>query len=324
MSDFKLLISTHHIAFLRPAGGEEELRIFARSLKEFGVTVDVYGVNSKPLNNYDAVLHFSTHADGLTFIHEVKKTNIKLFLWPNLWWTGKQSVDDVKNSKIFFDLADKIFFKSNAELANNSLYFPISPEKSYLLPAPVEKYFYQINKELGEQFKRLYRLKNYILWIGVIQESKNQLQLIKALKNFYMPIVFIGDTVDIDYFKECERISEDKNIFIPNIPHNSDLLLGAISGCSIYIELSDEPAGLSALEVGVAAKNLLLCDSEWTHEHFHGLAHTIADPFNCNEIYNLVEKITSKPAYSDNLSKMLFKKHGYDAVINRFIEILRL
>lgn len=324
MHNFHLLISTYHGAFLHPAGGEEELKILANSFQELGVTVDMYGPNSKPIDAYDAVLHFGTNLDGLAFVQAVKKANVKLFLWPNLWWSRCPDKDSIDSAQTFFNLADKIFFKSKAEKANNSIFSTIATNKTFYFPAFVSKAFYKINNKLGDQFKKLYGLENYLLWVGVIQESKNQLHLIKALKDFGLPLVFIGGVVDGEYFNECKKYSASKNIFIPNIPHDSDLLLGAISGCSMYVELSAEPAGLSALEAGVAGKTILLHNSDWTTEHFNDHVATIDDPNNYIKIRELIKGALSSPPPSDEMSNALFKKHCDGNIVKKILNAMVL
>jgi hypothetical protein len=73
--------------------------------------------------------------------------------------------------------------------------------------------------------------------------------------------------------------------------------------------LSAEPAGLSALEAGVAGKTIFLHNSDWTTEHFNDHALTINDPNNYKKISELVKEALSNPRPSDEIANVLYEKH---------------
>lgn len=309
MKKFKLLISTYHGAFLNPGGGEVELLKISNSLRALGLEVDVYGAGSKSLSNYDAVLHFGTNGDGLDFAQTVKTAKKTLILWPNLWWHNNQNAHNTSVSNKFFEIADKIIFKSHAELNNNRKLCAIDEKKTVVIPAGVEERFFEISPDLGENFKRLYGLNDYLLWIGVIQRHKNQLTLIKSMEKTGLPIVFIGNGIDKDYYFECINACEN-NIFIPNVASNSDMLAGALSGCSMFIELTIEPAGLSALEAGAAGRKILLLENEWNSEQFGDYVTSIQYSDDHALIRAIVEKNLANPFDGSGLSQIIRKNHS--------------
>ncbi len=309
MKKFKLLISTYHGAFLNPGGGEVELLKISNSLRALGLEVDVYGAGSKSLSNYDAVLHFGTNGDGLDFAQTVKTAKKTLILWPNLWWHNNQNAHNTSVANKFFEIADKIIFKSHAELNNNRKLCAIDEKKTVVIPAGVEERFFEISPDLGENFKRLYGLNDYLLWIGVIQRHKNQLTLIKSMEKTGLPIVFIGNGIDKDYYFECINACEN-NIFIPNVASNSDMLAGALSGCSMFIELTIEPAGLSALEAGAAGRKILLLENEWNSEQFGDYVTSIQYSDDHALIRAIVEKNLANPFDGSGLSQIIRKNHS--------------
>jgi glycosyltransferase involved in cell wall biosynthesis len=321
MKKFKVLISTYHGAFLNPGGGEIELLKISKSLESSGLEVDIYGAGSKALDVYDAVLHFGVNADGLDFVRSVKASNKKLILWPNLWWHDNQNQYNATSANIFFELADRIIFKSYAEQSNNRKLCDVNITKSIIIPAGVEERFFVRDKILADNFKRLYNLNSYLLWIGVIQKQKNQLELIKSMYKSDFPIVFIGNGIDKDYYLECINLSEN-NIFIPNISYDSDLLLGAISGCSMYVELTDEPAGLSALEVGASGKKMLLLQSDWVQEHFGGYAITTPAANNHNLIKDTIEQNLLKSFDGATLANLIKQKHSMNKITKSLVSAL--
>ena len=116
MRKFRLLISTYYAAFLHPGGGEVELMLIHDALKANGIEVDIYSPFSKSIDSYDAVLHFGVHGDGIELIQAAKNAEVKILLWPNLWWDGSQDSTVIETAKLFFEYAEKIIVKSYSEL----------------------------------------------------------------------------------------------------------------------------------------------------------------------------------------------------------------
>ena len=96
MIGLKLLISTYSTAFLSIGGGESELVQVADILNKYGFEADIYGITSRPIEYYDAVLHFSVHADGMALYHAYINEGKKIILWPNIWWIDAPSEGEVE------------------------------------------------------------------------------------------------------------------------------------------------------------------------------------------------------------------------------------
>ena len=88
MAGMKFLLSTYSTAFLASGGGESELVQIAETLNESAVHADIYGIQSRPLDFYDAVMHFSVQAEGKAFFDAVRARQTPILLWPNVWWNS--------------------------------------------------------------------------------------------------------------------------------------------------------------------------------------------------------------------------------------------
>ena len=265
----KVLLTTHHEAFLHPRGAEVEMNSIYKFLKNRNVDSTIYSYLKLSEKEFDIVLHFSTKATGYDLLLQLKKLKKKIILYPNIWFQEDLPQSDLENIKRFFELADIIIFKSNSELEIINSKIDLQTEKTKVIfPFVNKKFSTQINSEI---FKSAYSLKKYILNIGVIEKNKNQLEIIKAF-NFDYPkgykLVFIGQPVDENYFKECKNVSNENVLFIPQMKSASDILVGAINGCDLFVEISNEPAGLSALEAAYSNRKTLLRDSSWSKEFF--------------------------------------------------------
>ncbi|PTB20710.1 hypothetical protein C9I57_12895 [Trinickia symbiotica] len=306
MDTVRLLITTYYSAFLNPGGGETELLGLIEGLRMLGIDADVYGPSSRPLSSYSSVLHFSVQADGLTMLQRAKSQKKSVFLWPNLWWDQPPASEEKNLVASFFELADKVIFKSKSELAHVRQYISIKDEKTLHVPVPLSANF--LHPSDPRLFKRIYDLDKYILWIGVLNRKKNQLTAIRALRDIDVPMVFVGHPNDEDYFEECRSSAPSHFIFVPQMPPASEILCSAVQGCSAFLEVPLEPPGASALEAALASRPLILSEGPWTKEHFGSHAVTV-NPLDEEAIARAVRNALQQPFHGEALSREIQRKH---------------
>ena len=320
MRDSRVLMTTYPTAFLHRGGGEVELLGIFDSLKQLGVVVDLYGAHSLPLSRYDVVFHYSIVHSGLELVREAKRAGKKLVLMPSIWWSSQPSEFDVSIADEFFALADKVVFKSKSEFDNVSQYVSIDDQKITFCPWGVDScYSAAVDENL---FKDAYNLKSYVLWTGIIEESKNQLTAIKALKDLDTPVVFIGEYRDRKYYEACVKVAPPHFLFLPSLQSKSEMLRSAVQNCSVFLEVSIEPAGLSALEAGLAGVPLVLSNNSWSKEHF-GDSATLVDPLSVDEIANAVARVINTVA-SAGLREKIRAKHVLPQSLDSLVQALRI
>jgi glycosyltransferase involved in cell wall biosynthesis len=320
MLQSKILVTTYHHAFFHKAGGEFELFEVALSLKKLGVFADIYGPFSRSLDSYDIILHFSMHAGGLEALRAAKAAGKTIVLWPNLWITdpAKAPIGIIKKH---IELADLIVIKSQTEKEHLQSLVPVPNELFCHIHSGVDAcYGVPTDRDL---FRTAYQLKEYILWVGIFEESKNQLTAINALKNSPIPVVFIGDVRDKDYFKKCSKAMPPHFMVIPFLPPKSDLFRSALQGCKAYLEIPCEPPGVSALEAAIAGAPLVLKDDPWTREHLQD--HVIyVDPNNPESICEGVQQAFSLDKTSqEKLVTRMREKYVFPTCLIPMVEKLR-
>lgn len=296
MRDERVLITTYPTAFLHRGGGEIELIDLMNSLRQLGVRADLYGPQSLPFEKYDTLLHYSLVPTGGDFLREAKRLKKRTLLMPSVWWAKPPSEAERQFSSELLGLADQIIVRSKAEQENITQFLDLEARKVVLCRWGIDSSFDE--PVTSGLFKQTYQLDDYLLWVGLIDEKKNQLSAIKALKHSKMPIVFIGDYRDRKYYEACVSAAPAHFKFLPHMQAKSEILRAAMRECKAYIELSLEPAGLSALEASLANVPMVLSRNSWTDEHFGALVYQ-ADPLSEKEIVTAVEAALASSASSD-------------------------
>mgnify|MGYP004707587015 CR=1 FL=1 len=259
----RLLLTTYHQAFLTHGGGETELRQLAELINDLGVRADIYGPSSKRLSFYDAVIHFSAHGGGEQLLAEVKAAGTPVILLPNFnFFDLQHTARGVVQRHL--DLADLVILRTEQERALCVEHFAIAQERTAVVPAGISAAFGRPVEE--NLFKSAYGLEQFILWVGQIEEGKQQLRAIEALQDGDTPLVFIGGHRDKAYYDRCRAAAGENVRFLPYVQPNSEILRSAVQSCDAYIELGLDYPGFSSLEVALAGRPMVLNDHPWSRE----------------------------------------------------------
>ncbi len=110
-----------------------------------------------------------------------------------------------------------------------------------------------------------------IISVGRIHKRKNQLQIIRALKDVEIPITFIGDINDRAYHKACQQFADNNVSFTGGV--GKTLLKEYYCKARVHLLASwyDTP-GLVNLEAGLAGCNLVTTDRGTTREYLQEFA----------------------------------------------------
>ncbi|PMS36906.1 hypothetical protein B0G57_10513 [Trinickia symbiotica] len=321
MSDSRVLITTYPAAFLHRGGGELELVDLMNNLRQLGVRADLYGPTAQPLNKYDVVLHYSVVPTGIEFVREVKAAGKKLVLLPSIWWSKAPAQSEKDSVAEFFELADVVVFKSNSEYENVVEHVRLDSSKVAFYRWGVDSCFEELVD--GELFKQTYRLDDYLLAVGIIEERKNQLSAIHALRESKIPLVFVGDYRDRAYYEACVKAAPSHFKFLPYLQPKSEVLRSALRGAKAFIEVSLEPAGFSAFEAGLSRVPMVLSAGAWTQEHFGGeLVHQV-DPMSTASIQRGVEAALRTPV-SPELQRHVHNKYLMPQCLEPLVRVLKV
>ena len=278
----RILLTTVPTAFLTYGGGEREIHLLNEALNSVGLISDIYGPTSRPLDNYDCVIHFSMLEGAEQIIEIFASKGMRLILWPNLWFVHEPDIAHLERLSRFLSRFDAVVFRTKTEQDHFGRYFDLSGKCVLRVSSLLSSKF--LRKDVSCVFRESYGLGPYAIWPGIIEPQKNQLAAVKAFRGLDIELVFSGWVRDQRYMEECRRAAASNVHFIPAMPFCSELHLSALAHSSLFVELSLDFPGTSALEADIMGMPLLLSRSTWTEEVLKGRCVQV-DPMDIEAIH---------------------------------------
>ncbi len=338
----KIAFFVYPSAFQNIGGGEILLLKTKEYLEKEGIYCKLFDMWSDKLDNFDILHVIGADKSCLGLMRTAKNKGIKIVLDPVFFSTFERAIYEhgslkrrlegsarhlMKAAFPYFPserrkmmlLADAVIPNSYVELKQIKRLFAIPENKMHVVPNCVDPDFERGDEKL---FISKYKIRDFILSVGRIEPRKNQLNLIKALKGFRLPLVIIGDPVSdyMGYYEECKKEGGDKAVFVDRLDHADPLLKSAYKACRCFVSQGwFETPGLAALEAGLAGANVATTDKGCTEEYFKDLVEYF-DPGNIADIKRAAEK-----AYNKNdggrLKERIKSKFLWEAAAKKNIEV---
>ncbi len=316
MEKKRLLYGASPSAFKSKGGGEVLLLKSKQYLEEMGFCIEVFD-GSQSFGEFDLFHNFNVHRDCFNQLKKAKESDLAVVVSPVYWPSLKHAIKwnqgfgkktkliavELLNKLDFFgltkvkkmlDLADVITPSSLAEAAIIEKMFKIRPEKISLIHNGVDVRF---QTAAPDAFVKKSGLKDFVLYVGRIEERKNVLSLIKAMNGIEEKLVVVGDVKrgSEAYAARCRKEAGKNVVFLPGLDHESGLLESAYAACKVFALPSwYETPGLAALEAGLAGANVVVTREGCTKEYFSGFA-SYANPESIEDIREKLEMELEKP-----------------------------
>ncbi len=344
----KVLFFVYPWAMQSPGGGEIMLLKTKEALEKEGVNVKLFNQWEDKLSNYDILHVFGGVKECLGVMLTAKAMGIKVALSPIFWSTFQRAFFEEGNPRKKAEMilrhltkvalptmpsarrkiclsADLILPNSHLEAKQVSRLFSISPKKMQIVPLGVDESFADAQKTL---FENKYGIKEFVLSVGRIEPRKNQLNLIKALQNTGLNLVFIGNPVPefSGYYQKCQKIADKNTYFIDRIEHADPLLASAYAACKVFVLPGwFETPGLAALEAGLAGAKLAVTKGGATKEYFRDYVEYF-NPGSSQSIRKAVLTALKKPqghGLARHIKDHYLWKHSVQETIQAYKTLLK-
>lgn len=331
----KILLDSYNLCTQYPSGGiQVRINEYYNALKK-QETVKLYNKWEDKILNYDIIHFFKPSIDTFSMLEFAKKNNLKVVISPTMPCNESYKIKISKilskihiNTATFFiskslNLADAIIVQSNKEKEYINKNFKIDSAKIYSIPNGVRTDMLNGDKELIR--KKLNIDKEFVLQVGRFDSNKNQLNVIRAMKDTNVPVVFVGGPYlqEVEYYNECKK-EAGKNIYFLGWLDRSDKLLSSIYANAKVLVLPSysETFGNVLLEGGVCGANLVATKElpifDWPIKKFC----SFIEPDN-------IDDIKKKIIYSydldrnDECRKYILKKFSWESISKEHIKIYK-
>ena len=331
----KVLFQSYNNSFQNPSGGvQNRMRRIYELLCDKGVTVDYFNPFSSKVIDYDLMHVFMLEEENYNLIRYCKEKHVPVVISTITSLSAGKKIDIYKKiinrlhlsttyQRIIYsaELADALIVETPKEASFIERHFGIDKNKIHVIANGVETFVpgdNSIYNEIGE-------IGDYVLHIGRFDKNKNQLNVIKALRNTNIPLVLIGGPSEKseDYFNECKRLAEGSNniIFLGWVDHDSSLFKSAITHANTLILSSyNETFGLVILEGAMAGLNIA-ASSQLPILDFESMK-TVSrfNPSQPKSIYEAIECSFKRPK-SNALKEAVIREFSWESIIDAHIAL---
>jgi glycosyltransferase involved in cell wall biosynthesis len=313
------------------AGDSMQVIKTAEYLRKLGVTVDINNGGVYDYSGYDIVHLFNIATTGETYryckiAHFYKKHTV---ISPMHWDMKKYNMikSNVESMKLYercSSYKEEIFKKSKMILCNSELE-KVLIQSEFNVSTECRVIYNGVQVEDEDiplyNFIERYSLNNYVLSVGRICESKNQLALCDVCYKLGKQLVLIGSGNDNEYIKKCTDY--DNVVYLGFM--DSYNVYNAYRFAKVHVLPSFvEMPGLSSLEAAASGCNIVTTQEGCASEYFKDMA-LYCDPYDNDSILKAV-KIGFEKRKDSKLKNYVNKNYNFEKSINElyktYLEIL--
>ena len=331
----KILFDSYNCCRQNQAGGvQNKILDLYNCLTQKKVNVTLFNKWEHKVENFDVLHLFKVSSEYLGLIQYAKSKGIMIVLSAIIPLAGRKKIKaDLLLCRLFhlhtanyftkriFNIVDVIVTETEKEKQFIIDVFNIEPTKICVIPNGISLDFNAADEEM---FCEHYGIsKSFVIQVGRIDQNKNLLSVIKALKGSGIELVVVGGPApdEIDYFEECKRISDETVHYVGWIKHDDPMLVSALKAAKVLVLPSHkEIFGNAVFEGAMAGNNIVLTKElpckEWGMEDkFY-----VIDPDNVDDIKAKLLEAYSHPVDID-IVKDVKMRYSIDAISVKHIEL---
>ena len=267
--------------YLSFAGGDTvQLLETSRSLRQLGIEVEISSASGMDYRRFDLVHLFNLTRIGetFTFCNEAKAAGLPVVLSPIYWDMGEY----LEQARGYSPGNCRLLEPHQEKLRQEVL-----QQADLLLPnargeaeAVAQGYGYDgpqivvpngARREMGRGratlFSHKYGWRDFILVAARVEERKNQLSLVRAVRDLGWPVVLAGAINEDDYWQQIQRDGAGVVRWVGRLEGWE--LAAAFAAARVHVLPSwYETPGLASLEAGLAGCRIVTTDRGTAAEYF--------------------------------------------------------
>lgn len=338
--------------FSGPGGDTVQMKQTAKHLEAMGVSVDIcLSSSSVEYNKYD-LLHFFNITRVAAILPHLKKSNTPYVISPIF---VDYSEYDLLHRKDIIGKITRVFGRDRSEYFKTLARWIKNGESVNSLPYLFQGQRKSIENTLNRasvilpnsksEFDRLGKAFNFrgkyvvvpnginkpertgdnsnnktgVLCVGRIESYKNQLNIIRALKNSDTRLTIVGKPAPnhISYYEQCKLEAGNNITFLDHAPH--DKLVDLYRSHKVHVSASwFETTGLCNLEAALEDCVLVITDKGDTKDYFGDDVY-YCDPDGVNSIREQIEKAL-KSAPSSALKNRILTQYTWENAAKKTLE----
>lgn len=330
----RILINTYDTAFQNTAGGvHNRIDRTVKAIRSANVLVDYFDKFNTVIDDYDVLHVFMLNVESYGLIKLAKAKGKKVVISSIVTLSGKlqlsfywfiRRIPVMTTYKILFDicrLADSIIVETHQEAEFINKYYHVEQSKIHIIPNGSDA----VTSESKVIYDFIGKKCEYALEVGRFDSNKNQLSVIRALKNTDIEVVFVGGASpsEPDYYERCViEANGAQNIhFLGWIDSKDDILKSAYANAKVLISSSFyETFGLSIVE-GAMAGNIPVVSQTLSILEYEVFKKCIT--FDPNSIDDIREKIeyAMRQDKSPEFKKAITESFSWEKVANDHIGV---
>ncbi|MCL5257542.1 MAG: glycosyltransferase [Chloroflexi bacterium] len=319
----KVLFQTRSDLFDNFGGDTVQILRTKSELEALGLEIQISFDPSQDVGGFDIVHVFNLlrSSEALLFIRNARSQNKPVALSPIYWNTSefeekgrfippwrprprlttaatqaRERLSSLRETherscrKLALTLSDIVFPLAEAERSLLINDFDLGDHRFHIVHNGADLPGQPTGSRCGEQFGSL---GDFVLCPGRIEDRKNQLGLIMAMRGSGLKTVIIGAAPNSDYFYACQEAADHNVVFLPQMPGNE--LMGAYKAARVVATPSwFEVAALVNLEAGLSGCHIATTDRSSAPEYFGELA-SYCDPSDIDSIRRSVFQEYERP-----------------------------
>jgi len=331
----KVLLDSYSTVVQNPSGGMQvRIKQYRETLGKHGVQSELFNKWQHKITDFHVLHVFKLNIESYHLINYAKKNKIPVvissvvpldsaskilmnrFICKLLpIHTGYSFMEDA------LALADAVISETQQEADYIAHNFKTKKSKLYVIPCgvkflPLRGTNNGISHLIGDD-------REIVLQVGRFDQNKNQLSVVRALKNTNIPVVFIGgpDPENLAYFNQCKREATPNMYFLGWMKNDDPLLATAYSNAKVVVFPShNETFGIALVEGCAAGANIVASEGlpiiDWGLSEYCRLI----NPKSITDMKSKLIEAYNAPRDAA-VPSLILNKFSWDSVVEKHMEI---